>query len=78
MKKTKKTSDWYIRVTAPCDACEGSGKVWVLLRGAGIQTTKPCEHCLGFGTVIKSIKLNAAESKKIDRMAAAHGERGRS
>lgn len=76
MKKTKEASEWYLRVTVPCDVCEGSGKVWVLLRGAGIQTTKPCAHCLGFGTIIKNIKLSAAESKKIERMAAAHGRPG--
>lgn len=71
--KKKSASEWYLRVPAPCDDCEGTGKVWVLLRGANIQTTRPCTACLGFGTVMKTIKLSKAESKKIDRVAAAHG-----
>jgi DnaJ-class molecular chaperone len=72
-KKKSAPSEWFLRVPAACGACEGSGRVWVLLRGANIQTTKPCGACLGFGTVMKTIKLSEAESRKIERVAAAHG-----
>jgi DnaJ-class molecular chaperone len=74
-KKTKKRepSGWCIRIPVPCDACEGTGKVWVLLKGANIQTTKPCCACWSSGTVVRTVRLSEEESRKIDDIAAAHG-----
>lgn len=71
-QKSARKSDWVLRVPARCDACDGCGRIWVLHRGAGIQTTAPCTACLGLGTVMKTIKLSTAESRRVDRMAHAH------
>ncbi len=34
----------------PCPECDGTCRVWILLKGSGVQTTAPCPHCL-FGRV---------------------------
>jgi hypothetical protein len=73
LKRKKVPSEWCIRIPTTCKACEGIGKVWVLLRGANIQTTRPCCVCWSTGTVVKTVRLSEAESRKIDRVAAAHG-----
>lgn len=72
-KRKKATSEWCIRTPVTCDACEGSGKVWVLLKGANIQTTRPCCVCWSTGTVVKTVRLSDEESQKIDDIAEAHG-----
>ncbi len=44
-----------------CEDCEGSGKVWILLKGAGIQTTETCGLCWGFGRRLRY--MTKAEKK---------------
>jgi hypothetical protein len=52
-----------IECLCTCDVCDGSGKVWYLLKGAGIQTTKPCDMCWGLGRRWR--RLNAAEKREL-------------
>ena len=72
-KKKKAPSEWCVRIPVSCDACEGTGKIWVLLRGANIQTTRPCCVCWSTGTVVKTVRLSEADARTIDRVAAAYG-----
>lgn len=34
-----------------CNECDGSGKVWMTLKGAGVMTTTTCWRCHGFRQV---------------------------
>jgi hypothetical protein len=58
-------SKWYVREWVPCPECDGCGKVWVLLKGAGIQTTQTCGHCLGFARVSRLRKPTKAEIEEM-------------
>jgi DnaJ-class molecular chaperone len=73
VKKMKKPStSWVLRTVVSCEECDGSGKIMTLLRGANILTTKFCDTCCGLGSVCKTVKLSAAESKHLDKIAHAH------
>ena len=72
-KQKKAGSKWVLRVPVSCDGCDGCGRAWVLLRGANIKTTTPCSKCLGLGVVVKFVELPASESRRLDRIAQAHG-----
>lgn len=52
-----------IECMCACDHCDGSGRVWEHLKGAGIMQTTPCGMCWGLGRRWR--RLNAAEKREL-------------
>ena len=58
---------WYKWV--PCPECDGTCKVWITLKGAGIRTTAHCYSCI-FGNIrVRMTKDEIREVLKADLAA---------